>query len=252
MVAVLPLLLAAVSMMPVSFPSKDAGVNLTGSFYSAGPGPLPALVVLHPCSGLDDATQSWGRWLAENGYDALAVDSLGPRHMTSLCGNAKQYRQSRVMDAYGALAYLRGRPDIDGAHVGVIGFSDGGAAVLFAENASTAAASGFANNGFAASIALYPGCGYHPTDALSDPLLLLVGASDDYTPAAECQQLLSAIDPSGAKSTLHLYPGVYHKFDDPSANRIAHVDGHAYTLRYDAAAAADAHQRVLAFLKQWL
>jgi len=57
---------------------------------------------------------------------------------------------------------------------------------------------------------------------------------------------------NGHVGTLHAYPGTYHKFDDPTANKYAHVNGHIYTLRYNPQAAADAHDRVLAFFKQYL
>ena len=63
---------------------------------------------------------------------------------------------------------------------------------------------------------------------------------------------MSRVDPSAATGTIHIYPGTYHKFDDPTENRYVRVNGHIYTLRYNAASAADAHDRVLAFFKQYL
>src|ERR1700745_644743 len=54
-----------------------------------GEGAFPALVVLHGCAGLSsggslqlaDQLQDWG-------YVALAVDSLGPRGLTTACGGS--------------------------------------------------------------------------------------------------------------------------------------------------------------------
>jgi dienelactone hydrolase len=247
------LLAAAIAATPVSFLSKNGTTSLTGSFYSAGPAKLPAVVVLHTCAGIDDAMTDWAQWLAQSGYDALVVDSFGPRHVESVCGTHNVPPRERALDAYGALAYLRSRADVDGDRIGVIGFSHGGGTVLWTENADLAAKAGFASNGFRAAIAFYPNaCDAKPAAALTFPLLVLIGALDNWTDAATCQQLLSRVDPGQTVGTIHVYPGAYHKFDDPQADRIAHIGAHQYTLRYDAAAAADAHDRVLAFLRSRL
>jgi dienelactone hydrolase len=159
----------------------------------------------------------------------------------------------RAFDAFGALAYLRTLSTVDGTHVGVIGFSHGGGTAMWTENADVAAQAGFASNGFAAAVALYPNsCGEDPTRALINPLLILIGGSDDWTDAKICERFMSSVGQGAAPRTIHVYPGVYHKFDDPSADRNVAVHKNVYTLRYDAQAAADAHDRVLAFFKQYL
>jgi dienelactone hydrolase len=253
----LSLLLAAqIQLAPVSFPTKAFdNVTLTGTLYEpAGlSARVPAVVILHTCAGLDPNDAAWGNWFAENNYVALVVDSFGPRHIDNVCGTRAVPPGLRAYDAYGALAYLRSLPDVDGAHVGVIGFSHGGGTVLFTENANIAAKSGFAGNGFAAAVALYPNaCENNPTSALTDPLLLLIGASDDWTDPRGCERFMNGVGQSTAPGTFHAYPDTYHKFDDPEANRVVRVNRNAYTLRYNAQAAADAHDRVLAFFKQYL
>jgi dienelactone hydrolase len=250
------LLAAQIQLSPVSFPTKAADdVTLTGTLYEP-PGlsaRAPAVVILHACDGLDPNDTAWGNWFAQNGYVALVVDSFGPRHVDRVCGTHAVPPGLRAYDAYGGLAYLRTLPNVDGEHVGVIGFSHGGGTVLFTENTNIAAKSGFAGNGFAAAVALYPSaCDTDPTSALIDPLLLLIGASDDWTDAKTCEEFMSGVGQSAAPGTIHVYPDTYHKFDDPAANKNAHVNGHVYTLRYNPTSAADAHDRVLAFFKQYL
>jgi carboxymethylenebutenolidase len=69
-------------------------------------------------------------------------------------------RTVRPFDAYGALDYLRSRPDVTGDRVGVQGWSNGGSTGLntiavhnpVLEQPST-------SSGFRAALALYPGCG---------------------------------------------------------------------------------------------
>ena len=252
----LALLLAVqVQLSPVSFPSKDAGVPLTGTLYE--PVGLSAhaagVVMMHTCAGLDANLAAWGNWFAQNGYIALAVDSFSPRHVSNVCGTHDVPPSIRALDAYGGLAFLRTLSSVDAAHVGIIGFSHGGGAVLWTENAAVASRAGFAGDGFAASVALYPSaCGNEPASSLADPLLLLIGASDDWTDAKTCEQFMSRVDPSGTTGTIHVYPGTYHKFDDPNADRYVKVHGNVYTLRYNATSAADAHARVLAFFAQYL
>ena len=248
----LSLLLAAqILVTQVSFPSKDPGVTLTGTLYQP-PGltaPAPAVVVLHACDGIDDAAISWADWLAQNGYVALMVDSFGPRHVDRVCGTHDVPSSQRALDAYGGLAYLRTLPNVDGAHVGEIGFSHGGGTILWTENAGIAERTGFSQNGFAVAVALYPPCEPHAASSLLFPLTILIGGADNWTDARECQQWLARVDPNGTQGSIHVYPGVYHKFDDPSANKIALK---RYILRYDPDASADAHQRVLAIFKQSL
>jgi dienelactone hydrolase len=250
------LLAAQIQASPVSFPTKAAdGVTLKATLYEPSDltTPAPAVVVLHTCAGLDPNDDAWGNWFAENGYIALVVDSFGPRHVYRVCGSQDVPPHMRAFDAYGALAYLRTLPHVDGTHVGVIGFSHGGGTAMWTENADVAAQAGFAGNGFAAAVALYPSsCGEDPTRALTDPLLILIGGSDDWTDAKTCEHFMSDVGQSAAPGTIHVYPGTYHKFDDPAANRNVSVNKHIYTLQYNAQAAADAHDRVLAFFKQYL
>jgi dienelactone hydrolase len=43
----------------------------------AGPGPFPAVVLLHGCGGYHSSMMSWTDRLAAWGYVALSVDSFG-------------------------------------------------------------------------------------------------------------------------------------------------------------------------------
>ncbi len=67
-------------------PDTGLAAELDGDSPSRSGGPFPAVVVLHGCigitghfTGIVDRLSSWG-------YVALAVDSLGPRDLSSRCG----------------------------------------------------------------------------------------------------------------------------------------------------------------------
>ena len=66
----------------------DAGLaaELEGDSPSNGGGPFPAVVVLHGCIGITGHFTGIADRLSSWGYVALAVDSLGPRGISSRCG----------------------------------------------------------------------------------------------------------------------------------------------------------------------
>jgi dienelactone hydrolase len=115
--------------------------------------------------------------------------------------------------------------------------------------------------GFAAAIGVYPGACFSLTKELViRPLLVLIGAADDWTPAADCAEMVNAMHARGADATIVVYPDAYHYFDVEGQKQevLAWVenhlkpDDHGATVAYQAEAAADAHRRVEAFLARHL
>lgn len=98
---------------------------------SDGLGPLPAVVIMHDCSGLgpssSGAPDRWARELVTRGYVILIPDSFTTRgHAGGVCTNPSPSRTEvspshRVRDAYAALAYLQTLPYVDGRRVGLMG-----------------------------------------------------------------------------------------------------------------------------------
>jgi dienelactone hydrolase len=235
----------------VSFPSLDKRFHgqLTATAYMpSGTGPFPAMVLLHTCAGIQPYVGEWAQWFAGQGYAAIVVDSFGPRGVGSVCGVGGYPDETvRAADAYGALAYLRTRSDVDSARIDLIGWSHGGGAALAADDKGEADALA-AGNGFRAVIALYPVCDYMPRRALAAPLLVLLGANDDWTGAAPCDRGVKGLAGAGQPASDYIYPGATHSFDNPSDRGVTHVHSHYYTLNYNADAATDARTRVAAFL----
>ncbi len=236
----------------VSFQSaaSTSPVALIGYLYRPeGPGPFPAMVLLHTCAGLSTNQHQWGEWFRTRLYAALVVDSFSPRHQNNVCGVGKNPSLSEVGgDASGALAYLRSLPFVDGQRIGVIGWSYGAMAIILATRTLAA-------DGARAGVSLYPAClGPHldlrPMEP-AIPVLLLIGSLDDDGTPAPCVEWAAKFQGEGRPVVWHVYPGAYHVFDDPAIGTGGiKVRGHTY--RYDPGAASDAHVRVQEFLREYL
>lgn len=199
-----------------------------------GSGPFPAIVLLHDCSGLGPRSSGTpGRWAQEflrRGYAVILPDSFAPRgHQSGICTVPQNQRHAGVVpsqraeDAYAALAYLRTLPVIDGSRIGVMGGSHGGASTLAAMALIKPK-----EEAFLAAVALYPACasnyGAWRTNLTgvyeaASPVFILIGESDDWTPAENCRKLVASAQQAGHPVTLKVYPGAHHSFDSTSPVR---------------------------------
>ncbi|MBR0696870.1 dienelactone hydrolase family protein [Bradyrhizobium lablabi] len=195
-----------------------------------GAGPLPAVILLHGCSGFwRQLDERWGKRLAGWGYVTLTVDRFGPRGITSSCTAGAP--PATVHDAYRALSYLTRQPSIDPARVAVIGFSQGAWLALF--SVERGAIERNATEKFRSAVAFYPPC-LGINGNMTVPTLILVGELDDWTPAKECRNLAEGRDDYGISRQkdqgypieLIVYPGAYHDFDVPQYSTPAKLLGH--------------------------
>ena len=245
-----------------------------------GPGPFPAVVIAHDCSGLgmqsSGAPGRWGRELVGRGYAIVIPDSFSTRGFPDgVCTDASPRRTDvspahRARDAYAALAHARTLPFVDGKRVGFMGGSHGGSTTLASMLAAEGDTDPLARDkraGFAAAVALYPACApaarvwqnasgvYRPIA----PLLILIGEKDDWTPAEPCKRLAEAAQRAGYPVAIKIYPGAHHSFD--STNPVRYVPtrinsnapgGRGATTGGDPAAWADAIREVVAFFGRHL
>jgi len=244
-----------------------------------GAGPFPAVVIMHDCSGLgprsSGAPGRWAKELVGRGYVVLMADSFTTRgYPDGVCTDGSRGRDDvspgrRVRDAYAALAHLRALPYVDGAHVGLMGGSHGGSTTLASMVAPEHDSDLLAREkraGFAAAVALYPGCVasqrtwsgagvYQPVA----PLLILIGDKDDWTPAEPCRRLTEAARQAGYPVTIKIYPGAYHSFDSDRPVRYVAArinpnapSGRGATTGGDPAAWADSIREATAFFGRYL
>ncbi|MCA6100316.1 dienelactone hydrolase family protein [Bradyrhizobium australafricanum] len=195
-----------------------------------GPGPSPAVVLLHGCSGFfKQLDERWGKRLAAWGYVTLTVDRFGPRGISSACtGGAPA---ATVHDAYRALSYLARQSAVDPGRVAVVGFSQGAWLALL--SVERGAIEHNAAEKFRAAVAFYPPCLSIKGD-MTVPTLIMVGELDDWTPAKECRTLAEGRDDYGISRQNHaghpieliVYPGAYHGFDVPHYSTPVQLLGH--------------------------
>src|SRR5882724_11116880 len=96
-----------------------------------GPGPFPAMILMHGCAGVGRADRGWAGALVSWGYAAFVVDSFTGRGLREVCTQSRALvGTQRVPDAYGALAILGRHPRIDATRIGLMGFSHGGGTTL--------------------------------------------------------------------------------------------------------------------------
>jgi dienelactone hydrolase len=234
-----------------------------------GNGPLPAVVLMHGCHGVSESIRGWGRWFREHGYVALVVDSWTSRGLAEQCTPGEDLpNTARFDDAVGALRWLQSRRYVSRERIGIIGWSNGGVFSMAAVNGPTAERAKkrgveIPAPGFRAAVGVYPGgCSSLINELSVRPLLILIGADDDWTTAAECEELTTKQRAKGADVTLVVYPGAVHYFDVEGQPRVflAEVENRnaktgqccGATVGFDAAANADAHRRVGEFFARHL
>jgi dienelactone hydrolase len=256
---------AATKPLQVSFPGAD-GVTLKGWLYApAQGGQHAAVVAMHGCSGLTDATgrpserhEDWGQRLSGLGFVVLFPDSFGSRGLGPQCKvGDREVRPSheRVDDANASLAYLSTQPNVKPQAISLLGWSNGGSTTLYSVEPKHAPRSGV---DFAKAVAFYPGCRVPletGTWKTRLPLLILIGQSDDWTAAAPCADLSTAAKSNGLPVDIVTYANAYHDFDHPNLP-VHTIDGLAFTASgtghvhtgTNPAARADAITRVPVFL----
>lgn len=201
----------------------------------AGPDePRPAVLMLHGCGGMLGKNDQPSARMVEymhllnaQGWHALALDSLTPRGETSLCtqriGTRQVTQTQRRQDVWAALRWLATQPQVDATRTALLGWSNGGSAVLAATNLRHPAVRALQQAAGAPpsprlAVAFYPGCeadlrrGYQPLA----PLVLMLGLADDWTAYQPCLDLAR-----GAPDiTVHSWEGAFHGFDGTAPVRL--------------------------------
>jgi dienelactone hydrolase len=228
----------ALTLQKVDFESLDeqagtsAATKLTGYLFrpaADGRKLNPAVVLAHGCSGLVNdkgairaGVQFWADHFVAKGWVVLAVDSFNPRGHSEVCTQKDRpilESRERPRDAYGALKYLSAQNYVASDQVLLMGFSNGATGTLYAveDSGKPIRLAKDAKVSFKAAIALYPGCTSPEKRGLTPaiPLAIMIGALDDWTPAAPCKALIEKAAASGKVAEIKLYADGYHGFDLP-------------------------------------
>lgn len=278
-----PMQMSIPRSMPMAQASAGANV-LIGWWFAAQPGRVPAsspadrpvsvrplVIGLHGCAGAYGAgglqqrrlAAIWRQdaaWLGAEGIDLLVLDSFGSRGVPSICEIPLAQRpvteQDRAADLAAALRWIaeRGNPATaswDPQRIAVLGRSHGAQSVLAALHADLPEMRQLPIQ-LRAAIALYPGCrrqAQDPSFQPTAPLLLLVGALDDWTSPEPCVRLAQQ-----HPNTIRLvqYDGAYHAFDSAAPVRqrtqVASTRSGTATVGGHPPSREDAHRQIFAWL----
>jgi carboxymethylenebutenolidase len=204
-----------------------------------GPGPFPAVLVIHEWWGLTDWVKENARRLAEQGYVALAVDLYGGK-VTADPGEAHELMRAlddgeAIADLKGAVAFLGARPEVAPGHkLASIGWCMGGkyARLIAQESAAVGP-----------TVICYGSVATEPNQVArlkGKPVLGIFGADDRGIPADKVRQFEAALKAQGNPVDMHIYEGAGHGFMRPGGPQHA------------AGPAADAWKQIDAFLKRTL
>jgi dienelactone hydrolase len=189
-------------------------------FKPQSKGRHPAVVLIHGFDGVSEAREGfWARELAKLGVATLVIESFSNQSRTSTAQG--------VRDAYAALGYLAKQPHVDPARIGIMGMSRGGSVALRAVDRRKHGG----GPGFAAAIALYPGCVAQYRNPQPDaPIQVLMGGRDDYSTVKHCAEYLERIRRAGGAAELDVYPEARHGFDGDTTNERVYFFAHAQNL----------------------
>ena len=193
----------------------------------------PAIVALHGCGGLYTQGgrlavryRETGARLHAAGYGVLLPDSFGSRGMKHVCSTRYGERalnvEARANDVQAALAWLAQQGGVDALRLGVQGWSNGASTALKLLEVRQAKPD-VADVPLAGVAVFYPGCGpllRRHAQLEPVPLLMQLGAADDWTPAKPCEELAQTLRSAGHDVTLHVYADSYHGFDGTEPVRL--------------------------------
>jgi dienelactone hydrolase len=172
------------------------------------------------------------------GYAVVFADYLGRRGLKSCAGSVTHDDAAR--DLVAAAAWLASQTFVDRARITAIGWSFGGRAVLVA-----LAGQGKEPLAFSRAVVYYPDCRAIEPWKGTLPVLMLLGGSDDMTPAALCEEGARRFAPTGSVRVV-VYAGAQHAFDVPELP--AKMRYGLGTIGYQPQAAVAASEEVLRFL----
>jgi carboxymethylenebutenolidase len=218
---------------PVSYKSGDETVQ--GILYTpSGKGPFPAIVVIHEWWGLNDWVKDQASKLADEGYEALAIDlyrgkvATTPDEAHEIMRGVPEDRAAR--DLHAAYTYLESQANVKKDRIGSIGWCMGGGYSLDMALAEPNLHAVVINYGHLATDA-------SSLSKINAPVLGNFGGKDRGITPDDVHKFEQALQQAGKKVDIHIYPDAGHAFENPN-----NKEG------YRADDAADAWKRTVNFL----
>jgi carboxymethylenebutenolidase len=218
--------------------SFRANGHTTPGYLARPKQPGPGIVVIQEWWGLVPHIEHIADRFADAGFVALAPDLYHGEKATSPDQAGKLMMAIRIdeaaKDLAGAVDCLKQQPEVTGAKVGTVGFCMGGALSLFAA---------CRNPEVGACAVFYGG---HPNvkpdlGSLQAPVLGIFAGRDGFVTPAAVHELDKQLTALGKRHEFHTYPDADHAFFNDERPEV-----------YDAAAAADAWAKTIAFFRREL
>ena len=205
-----------------------------------GDGPFPAVLVLQEWWGLNDHIKDVTNRMAGEGFVALAPD-LYHGQVTEEPDEARKLamaleRPRVIKELQGAVDYLIALDEVSPKQVGVMGFCMGG---------GMAAGMAYLGQHVGAAVVFYGNVRDLADDEIatqvSAPLMGNFGGDDQGIPVDTVAAAEAKLQALGKTVDFHIYPGAPHAFFNDTRPHIYHE-----------AAAKDAWQRTLGWLRRYL
>ncbi len=185
------------------------------------PGGALAVVICHGSDGVDGRGDFHATALNAAGIATLEIDMWAARGTARGAAARPGSPIETIPDAFAALRFLTGQPEIDPRRIGIMGFSWGGVVTLLSATHRHADILSEGGPVFAAHSAFYPVCWAYarvPALALTDltgaPILIQTGDADTYDAPDGGERLLALLRESGATNVDGFtYRGAGHGFD---------------------------------------
>jgi carboxymethylenebutenolidase len=197
---------------PVTYQSGSEAVH--GILYTPqGKGPFPGLIVIHEWWGLNDWVKEQASRLADQGYEALAIDlyrgkvATTPEVAHEIMRGVPEDRAAR--DLHAAFTYLASQTNVKKDRIGSIGWCMGGGYSLdLALNEPT----------LRAAVINY---GHLATDPaalgkIHAAILGLFGAQDQGIPPADVKKFEQDLKQAGKTVEIVIYADAGHAFENPN------------------------------------
>lgn len=211
--------------------------RLSYQVFRAPGGPAPTVLMGHGCSGLvNHQITNYARMLNSWGYNAVAVDSWGPRGISHTCkGNKPWYSPSDRIPEFLAIARRIKQEPWHRGGFGYVGWSHGGSLGLNLAHQKDLK--------FAAVVSYYPNCAPYmvPNRSVRTNTLVNLGGRDKWTPPKNCDDI------KGITERV-LHPNATHAFDMQAETR----ERFGEILEYDPVADRDAQEAMRRFFAEYL
>ena len=194
-------------------------------------GPVPTVLLLHGCGGVQPMIRRYARAVQAAGAAAVIIDSFEHRAIgriaaqLTVCTGLQLRGRERAGDLAQTLDWLGRQPWVDPARIVAAGWSHGGWTIMdalaLAGNDPVRAA---ALARLAGVLLVYPYCGppalssSHGWGALAPPVTAVVCGRDQVVGSRAPLRALARLTADGVPVTTHLLEDATHSFDDDEAS----------------------------------